>query len=67
MKRYHAELRWTYQMIFQNIDVNKKIALQMIVKAINDTVDSDDLVLILLIFGAYFCMHVMNPSIPSIF
>jgi hypothetical protein len=66
MKRYHAELRRTYQMIFENLDVNKKIVLQMIVKVINDTVDSDDLVLILLIFEAYFRMHVMNLSTSSI-
>jgi hypothetical protein len=53
-------------MIIENLDVSKKIALQMIVKAINDTVDLDDLVLILLIFGAYLRMHVMNFSISSI-
>ncbi len=66
VKRYHAELRRAYQMIIENLDVSKKIALQMIVKAINDTVDLDDLVLILLIFGAYLRMHVMNFSISSI-
>jgi hypothetical protein len=66
VKRYHAELRRTYQMIFENLDVNKKIALQMIVKAINDTVDFDDLMLILLIFEIYFRMHVMNLSTSSI-
>jgi hypothetical protein len=38
----------------------------MIVKAINDTVDSDDLVLILLIFEAYLRMHVINSSTSSI-
>jgi hypothetical protein len=66
VKRYHAELRRAYQMIFENLDVSKKIVLQMIVKAINDTVDSDDLVLILLIFGTYSRMHVMNFSTSSI-
>ncbi len=66
VKRYHAELRRTYQMIFENIDVNKKIVLQMIVKTINDTVDSNDLVFTLLIFEAYSRMHVMNSSISSI-
>ncbi len=53
-------------MIIENLDVDKKIVLQMIVKAINDTVDSDDLVLILLIFEAYSRMHVMNFSASSI-
>jgi hypothetical protein len=38
----------------------------MIVKTINDTDDSDELMLILLIFEAYFRMHVMNSSISSI-
>ncbi len=67
IERYHVELRRAYQMIFENLEiVNKEIALQMIVKAINDTIDSDDLVLILLIFEAYFRMHVMNLSISSI-
>jgi hypothetical protein len=53
-------------MIFEDLDVSKEIVLQMAVKAINDTVDSDDLVLILLMFGAYLRMHVMNPPISSI-
>jgi hypothetical protein len=66
MKRYHAELRRTYQMIFENLDVNKKIALQMIVKAINDTIDSENSVFTLLIFEAYLRMHVMNFSTSSI-
>jgi hypothetical protein len=68
MKRYHAELRRAYQMILKNLEsaINKEIMLQMIVKAINDTIDSDELMLILLIFEAYFRMHVMNFSISSI-
>jgi hypothetical protein len=67
VKRYHAELRRTYQMIFENLEiVSKEIALQIIVKAINDTIKSDDLMLILLMFEAYSCMHVMNFSISSI-
>jgi hypothetical protein len=57
-------------MIFEDLNpestISKEIILQMIVKAINDTVDSDDLVFILLIFGAYLRMHIMNPSKPSI-
>ncbi len=38
----------------------------MIVKAINDTIDSDELMFILLIFETYSCMHVMNSSTSSI-
>jgi hypothetical protein len=70
VKRYHAELRRAYQIIFEDLNtesiISKEIVLQMIVKAINDTAGSDDLVLILLIFGAYFRIHVMNSSISSI-
>jgi hypothetical protein len=68
MKKYHAELRRAYQMINDDlaIEVSRKIVLQMIVEAINDTVDSDDLVFILLIFGAYLRMHAMNSPASSI-
>jgi hypothetical protein len=66
VKRYHAELRRAYQIIFENLDVSKEIALQMIVKAINDTIDSDELMLILLIFETYLRMHFINLSISSI-
>jgi hypothetical protein len=73
VEKYHVELRRTYQMINDDLTtksinetISKEIMLQMIVKAINDTVDSDDLILILLIFEAYSCMHVMNLSISSI-
>ncbi len=67
VKRYHAELRRAYQMIFENLEiVSKKIVLQMIVKAINDTIDFDELMLILLIFETYFRIHVINSSTSSI-
>ncbi len=49
-----------------NETISKKIVLQMIVKAINDTVDSDDLVFTLLIFETYSRIHVMNSSTSSI-
>jgi hypothetical protein len=68
VKRYHAELRRAYQMINDDlaIEVNREIMLQMIVKAINDTANSDDLMFILLMFETYSRMHVMNFSISSI-
>jgi hypothetical protein len=62
-------------MIAENLGINepdnetrisKNIILQMIVKAINDTADSDELVSTLLIFDAYSRMHVMNPPASSI-
>ncbi len=56
-------------MIVENLDestISKTIVLQMIIKAINDIVDSDELVLILLMFEAYSRMHVINLSSSSI-
>jgi hypothetical protein len=55
-------------MIFENLETNisKEIILQMIVKAINDTIDSDELMLTLLIFDVYSRMYVMNSSTSSI-
>jgi hypothetical protein len=56
-------------MIFENLnatEINKELILQMIVKAINDTADSDELMSTLLVFEAYSRMHVMNSSISSI-
>ncbi len=77
IERYHTELRRAYQMIAENLvnkvnepdnetRINKKIILQMIVKAINDIVNSDELMLTLLVFDAYSRMHVINSSISSI-
>jgi hypothetical protein len=55
-------------MIFEDLTstISKEIILQMIVKAINDTVDPDELMLILLVFEAYLRMHVMDLSTSSI-
>jgi hypothetical protein len=55
-------------MIFENIeiDIDKEIILQMIVKTVNDTADSDELMSTLLVFDAYSRMHAMNSSISSI-
>ncbi len=55
-------------MIIENLEknVSEKIMLQMIKKEINDIVDSDELILILLMFEAYSRMHAMNFSFSSI-
>jgi hypothetical protein len=73
MKRYHVELRRTYQMINDDLTIksinetiSKEVMLQMIVKVINDTIEFNELMLILLIFEIYFRMHVMNLSTSSI-
>ncbi len=47
-------------------DMIKEIILQMIVKAINDTTESDELVFTLLMFDAYSRMHIMNLSTSTI-
>jgi hypothetical protein len=73
VKRYHVELRRAYQMISDDLitesterTISKEIMLQIIVKAINDTIDFDELMLILLIFETYSRMYVMNFSTSSI-
>jgi hypothetical protein len=57
-------------MIIENLNqtsfISKEIALQMIIKTINDIVDSDELVLILSIFEIYSRIHVMDLSISTI-
>ncbi len=66
VERYHAELRRAYQMIAENLETNesdnetrisKNIILQMIVKTINDTVESDDLMFTLLVFDVYSMLN----------
>jgi hypothetical protein len=42
--------------------INEEIILQMIVKAINDTTDFDELMSTLLVFDVYSRMHAMNSS-----
>ena len=62
-------LKRTYKVIMKNLTemkINKKLELQMTIKAVNDTANSNDLVFTLLIFGAYSRMHHLNPSAPSI-
>jgi hypothetical protein len=57
-------------MIFEDLDnetvMIKEMIFQMTVKTINDIVDSDELMLTLLIFDVYSRMHVMNSLISSI-
>ncbi len=55
-------------MIIEKLEknVSKKITLQMIIKAINDIVDSNELILILLMFETYSRMYAMNSSSSSI-
>jgi hypothetical protein len=71
VKKYHAELRRAYQIIFENlqieseIDIIKKLMFQMIVKTINNIIKLNELMLTLLVFDVYSQMHVINLSIST--
>jgi hypothetical protein len=63
MKRYHDPLRRVYAIITAEIsNIDLEIALQMTFKVINDSIEFDELVLILLVFEVYFRMIEMNAS-----
>ena len=67
VERAHPVLRRTYQIITEELqDVTKEQALQMAIKAVNDTAGPDSLVPTLLIFGAYPQMSELDPPAPSI-
>jgi hypothetical protein len=65
MKRYHDSLRRMYAIITTEISsIDFEIALQMTFKVINDSIEFDELILILLVFDVYFRMIEMN--VPSL-
>ncbi len=67
MKRYHDSLRRMYAIITTEIaNINLEIALQMTFKVINDSIELNDLILIMLIFEAYSRMIEMNVSSSTI-
>ena len=69
VERFHPVLRRIYKVIMKNLaemKISKKLGLQMTVKTVNDTADSNGLVFTLLVFGAYSRMHHLNSSAPSI-
>jgi hypothetical protein len=54
MKRYHESLRRIYSIIIvEMLTIDLKSVLQMSFKALNDSIEFDDLILTLLIFEAY--------------
>jgi hypothetical protein len=56
VERYHALLRRAYEIIkkkLKNKHINKKIILQITVKAVNDSARPNKIVLTLLVFGLY--------------
>ena len=62
VKRYHWLLRRAYEIIIKKhlklFDANQ---LQIAIKAINDTIESNRLIPTLLIFGAYLKITELNP------
>ena len=54
VKHYYAVLHCTYQIVSKKLpDLDKEIALQMAIKAINNTAGLNRLVSILLVFGTF--------------
>jgi hypothetical protein len=63
MKRYHDSLRRIYSIIAIEIsDIDFEIILQMTFKALNDSIEFDELIFILLIFEVYLRMIEINVS-----
>jgi Reverse transcriptase (RNA-dependent DNA polymerase) len=72
VERYHPVLKRAYTIIIEQLpDLAKTaqgrgFALQMAVKAVNDTAGPDGLVPTLLVFGAYPKMSQLDPPAPTI-
>ncbi|KAL3713545.1 hypothetical protein TMatcc_002248 [Talaromyces marneffei ATCC 18224] len=67
VERYHAVLRGSYEIMKEELpDISAEAALQMAVKAVNDTAGPDGLVPTLLVFGAYPRMTEYDPPAPTI-
>jgi hypothetical protein len=67
IKRYHESLRRVYSIIVTEIsDIDFESALQTSFKTLNDSIESDDLILTLLMFDAYFRMTKNDASSSTI-
>ena len=68
VERYHAVLRRAHSIIIEELgtETTKEMALQMAVKAVNDTAGPEGLVPTLLVFGAYPRMTEYDPPAPTI-
>lgn len=68
VERVHGTLRRAYEVIMADLgaDFPKELALQMAVKAVNDTAGPHGLVPTLLVFGAYPRMIELDPPAPSV-
>ena len=61
IERYHEPLRKIYLIIISKIpEMNSNLELQMTLKTINDSIESHELISILLVFGAYPRMTELN-------
>ncbi len=67
IERYHESLRRIYKIIVTEIsDIDSDSVLQMSFKVLNDSIESDDLISTLLMFGTYFRMIESNASSSTI-
>jgi hypothetical protein len=67
VKQAHLALRRAYQIITDKCkDIHKELALQMAIKAINDTTSPNRLVPTLLVYRAYPRISNLDPPAPSI-
>jgi hypothetical protein len=66
IERYYALLRRTYEIIkkeLKNKHINKKIILQIAVKAVNNSAEPDRIVLTLLVFSLYPRITKIDPPL----
>ena len=62
VERYYIVLRRVYQIVSEELpDLDKEIALQMAVKAINDTIGPNGLILTLLVFNTFPRISELDP------
>jgi hypothetical protein len=69
VKRYYALLCRAYKILkkeLKNKHINKKMILQMAIKAVNDSAKLDEIVLILLVFDLYLKITEINALSPTI-
>ena len=65
-ERYHAPLRRIFNRIYEDIpQIDRHLALQLAVKAMNDTVGPEGLVPTLLVFGTLPRFPPLSPTLPG--
>jgi hypothetical protein len=67
IERYYSLLQQVYQIIVVELPgIDRDIALQIVFKALNNTISPDSLVLILLVFGAYLRITELDAPLPIV-